>query len=129
MKNPLCYIAGIFIVLSATTSWAAITPITKLEQFSQKYGALILKAESAVATITSVVNTDKFTSLTVSVVEYIEPRKDSRVYGIQFELAGRNTYIRSSYIDDDEILGIINGVDYLLRLQRNQVTKHGSCYR
>ena len=134
MKNILLNIAVIIAALSATTNWAAgapkaDSPKTKLEQFSAKYGLLILQAETETIELYKFPNgetvfvggRDGYYQVTVKVVELIQPSSKTRAYGVRFEFVGL-VGKSNSWLDEDEIPSLIKGIDYLLDLDP-KVTK------
>lgn len=119
-------LAALSVSVVAQESLAAVEPEefpTKLEELLEKTGAVVVKGTTAVGSVAGLRGTAYFTSW-----EILDARAGRREYGISIEIreaaAGERERERGdvAYVDYDELDPLINGLDYLLKLD-NTATK------
>ncbi len=92
-------------------------PKTKLEEFSAKTGAVIVRGFEKIGTVNGLYDT----SITVEVKEFINVSTGKKEYGITIQVKkeeGRYDKDNTSYIDYDEIESLISGINYISKIDK-----------
>lgn len=93
------------------------SPKTKLEEFSAKTGAVIVRGFEEIGTVHGLYST----SITVESKEFINVSAGKKEYGITIQVKkedGRYDKENTSYIDYDEIQSMISGIDYISKIDK-----------
>lgn len=121
MRLAASVIALLAFTAPAFAQDSAPEPQTKLEQFGSNSGVVIVRGFTDVGTVRG----EYGTSVTVAAREYMNAQTDAREYGISVEVKDNRDRSSTSYIDYDEIDGLIQGLDYIGRID-NSVSQLGN---
>lgn len=111
------------LVCNAIATYAQEGMSTKIEEFQSKHGSVIVKGYTVVGEVSSTLGT-----VEVQIREIVSAAAPNvKVTGLLLKTTGSGRSAREarSFVDSDEIDGLIKGVDYLSRITKD-VTKHTS---
>jgi hypothetical protein len=123
MKRYVYILAGVLCASSLISHAANLkdeipAPKTKLEEFSAKTGAVIVRGFEEIGTISGIYNT----SIKVEAKEFVNVSTGKKEYGITIEVKkedGSYDKESTSYIDYDEISSLISGIDYISKVNKS----------
>ena len=95
------------------------SPKTKLEEFSARTGAVIIRGFEEIGSAYGLYNT----SIKVEAKEFVDVSTGKKEYGITIEVKkedGRYDKENTSYIDYDEIDSLISGIDYIANVDKSK---------
>lgn len=95
------------------------SPKTKLEEFSARTGVVIIRGFEEIGSAFGLYST----SIKVEAKEFVNVSTGKREYGITIEVKkedGRYDKESTSYIDYDEIESLINGIDYIAKVDKSK---------
>lgn len=93
------------------------SPKTRLEQFQAKTGSVIVKGFSDIGSATG-----KYAAkITVISIEFTDASSGAKQFGITIEVqgSGESPQKNRSYIDLDEIDSLLNGLEYISRIDKS----------
>lgn len=116
-KSMLCigFILALAVIGRAQgnqSSADTLAPLTKLEAFETKTGAVIVKNYTEVGSVSGSGGTVSVTSY-----EFVDAQAGGKEYGIGIEL--RADREEKLYIDYDEIDSLIKGLDYMIKIEKS----------
>lgn len=120
---------GLHFIVVATLVYSTVAlsaqegPSTKIEEFQSKHGSVIVKGYTVIGEVSSSLGT-----VEVQTREIVNASSTNvKVAGLLLKTTGSGRSARESrsFVDSDEIDGLIKGVDYLSRISKD-VTKHAS---
>ncbi len=124
MKKLSCLFLVVFFIAPLTLHAQNLkdqvpSPKTKLEEFSARTGAVIIRGFEEIGSAYGLYNT----SITVEAKEFVNVSTGKREYGITIEVKkedGRYDKESTSYIDYDEIESLIKGIDYIAKVDKSR---------
>lgn len=124
MKKITCLLIFVSLIIPASTISAKNlkdqiqSPKTKLEEFSARTGAVIIRGFEKIGSSYGLYNT----SITVEAKEFVNVSSNKKEYGVTIEVKkedGRYDKENTSYIDYDEIKSLIKGIDYISKVDKS----------